>query len=71
MKISFRFIGIHSDDSAPNHSIDSFSFHFQRAILLGLKETGVLTQMQHRNAEAALCQQYNKISKTIGATYND
>ena len=40
-----------------------FCFLMQRAVLLGLKETGQLNEMQHRQAEETLLKQYRAYTR--------
>ena len=54
MKMYYKFVGIHDACMTTKEENNSFNFLIQRAILLALKEAGVLNMMQHRLAEGYL-----------------
>ena len=61
MRMHFRSIGIYDSHQISKETDYNFIFLIQRAVLLGLKEAGQLNEMQHRQAEAALLQQYREV----------
>lgn len=60
MKTMFRLVSI-ENQHAINASTDSdFLFLMQRAVLMGLKEAGSLSELQYRHAEESLLKQYRE-----------
>lgn len=60
MKMYFKLIGIENNHPVKKSTDCSFLLLIQRAALLGLKDAGQITQMQHRQAEEALLRQYRE-----------
>lgn len=54
MRERASLIGIENDRRITKEADDTFLFEYQRAILLALKEKGVLNEMQYRYAEEQL-----------------
>lgn len=57
MRMAFRLHALHNDHQIQNQRECDFVFHFQHALLLGLKEKEKLNEMQYRQAEATLLEQ--------------
>ena len=64
MKMCFRYVGAEQQHRIDAQTDREFTLLFQRAALLGLKSSGVLTEQQHRIAEEALLAQYRSASVT-------
>lgn len=64
MKLFFTLIGVENNHPVVRSTDCSFFLLIQRAALLGLKDAGRLTEMQHRHAEEALLQQYRERIRT-------
>lgn len=60
MKMHFNPIGIENCHLITKETDSCFLFLIQRAVLLGLKEAGLITLMQHRQAEEMLLLQYRE-----------
>ena len=58
MRMYFRLFQIDNCHQISKQNEGNFIFLIQRAVLLGLKEAGRLNEMQHRQAEATLLEQY-------------
>lgn len=65
MKMCFKLIGIEKRHPVTKANDSSFLLLIQRAALLGLKDTGYLTEMQHRQADEALLRLYKTHNKAI------
>lgn len=55
-----RLIGITNNRKITQASTPEFWFQFQRSILLALKDSGTMTEMQYRNAEEKLKDQIRR-----------
>ena len=72
MKMSYKPTDMTDSHHISMNTDSRFIFLFQRALLLGLKETGHLNEMQHRQAEATLLAQYREyIREHAGAIKDD
>lgn len=60
MKMFFKPIGVENDHPIKKTTDSNFFLLIQQAALLGLKDEGDLTEMQHRHAEENLLQQFSK-----------
>lgn len=58
MRMTFKSIVFNNYHQISKQTECDFIFHFQRAVLLELKEAGHLNEMQYRQAEATLLEQY-------------
>lgn len=58
MKTFFRLIEVQNEHAIAKSSDANFLFLIQHAALLGLKDVGCLNEMQFRQAEEMLLQQY-------------
>ena len=71
MRMTFRSIKEHNHQQIPKQTECDFIFLIQRAVLLGLKEAGRLNEIQHRQTEAALLQQYREAIRANAELQND
>ena len=60
MKMHFTMIGVRDPHVVTIENDSSFYLCVQRAALLALKDAGVFTQMQYRQAEEALLRQLRR-----------
>lgn len=65
MRMYFRFAGIDDCHLLTKQTDCNFIFLAQHAVLLGLKDAELLTEMQYRQAEEALLGQYREDIKSI------
>ena len=63
MRMLFKPIGFNDSHIISKRSDRNFVFLIQRALLLGLKEARKLNEMQYRQVEAALLEQYRECVK--------
>nr|WP_325185452.1 hypothetical protein [uncultured Oscillibacter sp.] len=54
-----RLLGIENDREITKETDSQFLFEYQRAVLLTLKDKGVLTEIQYQYAEEKLKKQLN------------
>ena len=60
MRMHFKPIRIDNCRQIKMQTDSNFIFLIQQSVLLGLKETGRLNEMQHRQAEATLLEKYRE-----------
>lgn len=66
MRMWFRSVGVDNDHRITMQTDRDFILLFQRALLLGLKDAGHITIMQHRQAEEVLFIKFrNDFSKDL------
>lgn len=71
MKACYLFIGNDFDHQITKHFNSKFLFLIQRALLLGLKESYHLNEMQHRQAEATLLEQHREYIREQAESLKD
>lgn len=60
MRMHYRFIEVDYRHQISTQTDCNLIFLIQRAVLLGMKEAGRLSEMQHRQAEATLLEQHRE-----------
>lgn len=56
-----RLVGVENDREITKETDSQFLFEYQRAILLAMKDAGILNEMQYRYAEETLKKQLKQI----------
>lgn len=71
MKMHFKPMGVENDHKITEQTEADFLILLQRAVLLGLKENGCLTEMQQHQAEENLMHQYRESRNVRSGLYCD
>lgn len=71
MKLIFKLIEVENKRSLDIGTDSEFIYLIQHAALLGLKDAGLITEMEHRNTEQIIIRQYRTYTNKLPIEKNE